>query len=125
MVGISSTDEFIIRDIHLIIIGFDGFGHTIDIRLGIDTLLLGFFFDLLTVFICSGHKADIVAFFAFETGYGIGQNDFIGIADVGFAGCIGNGGSDVIGFLGHGLTPFYRLVESYKNVPERCSGTIE
>ena len=48
------------------------------------------------MFVGSCLKEYVVALLTFVAGDGIGKDDFVGVADMGFAGCVGDGGGDVV-----------------------------
>ena len=48
------------------------------------------------MFVGSCLEEYVIALLTFVAGYGIGKDDFVGVADMGFAGCVGDGGGDVV-----------------------------
>ena len=52
------------------------------------------------MFVGSCLEEYVIALLTFVAGDGIGKDDFVGVADMGFAGCVGDGGSDVCGRFG-------------------------
>ena len=55
------------------------------------------------MFIGSCLKEYVIALLTFVAGDGIGKDDFVGVADMGFAGCVGDGGGDVVFLFFHGF----------------------
>ena len=48
------------------------------------------------MFVGSCLEEYVIALLTFVAGDGIGKDDFVGVADMGFAGCVGDGGGDVV-----------------------------
>ena len=60
-----------------------------------DTFFFRTFLNFLTVLISTRHKPYIISAHPFVTRNGIGRDGFIGVADVRFARCVGDGSGDV------------------------------
>jgi len=68
------------------------------------------------MFIGSCLKEYVIALLTFVAGDGIGKDDFVGVTDMGFAGCVGDGGGDVVFLFFHGLlSPFLNV-----DAPSQC-----
>ena len=65
------------------------------------------------MFVGSCLEEYVIALLTFVAGDGIGKDDFVGVADMGFAGCVGDGGGDVVFLFFHGF------VVSFFNVDAR------
>ena len=62
------------------------------------------------MFVGSCLEEYVIALLTFVAGDGIGKDDFVGVADMGFAGCVGDGGGDVVFLFFHGLlSPFSEM----------------
>ena len=62
------------------------------------------------MFVGSCLEEYVIALLTFVAGDGIGKDDFVGVADMGFAGCVGDGGGDVVFLFFHGLlSPFLNV----------------
>ena len=106
MVIIGGADEFIIGSVHQIPDPLNLTGHIVHEFLRSNACLLSLQLDLLTVLVGSGLEKYVVALESAETGNGVRQYDLIGVANVGLAGCVGNGRGHVKLFLFHFLPLF-------------------
>ena len=61
------------------------------------------------------HRIAVIA------GDGIGKDDFVGVADMGFAGCVGDGGGDVVFLFFHGLLSPFLNVDAPENIIVFCA----
>ena len=73
------------------------------------------------MFIGSCLEEYVIALLTFVAGDGVGSNYFIGVADVRFARCIGNGGSDVVFLFFHGLLSPFLNVDAPENIIVFCA----
>ncbi len=102
VVFIGRSDEAVVGSVHQIPDPLDLAGLHIDELLWRYAGFLGFFFDLLAMFVRSGLEVDIIAKHPLVTGYGIRHDDLIGIADVRFAAGISDRcGNVVFSFVLH------------------------
>ena len=106
MVIIGGADEFIIGSVHQIPDPLNLTGHIVHEFLRSNACLLSLQLNLLAVLVGSGLEKYVVALESAETGNGVRQYDLIGVADVGLAGCVGNGRGHVKLFLFHFLPLF-------------------
>ena len=90
VVGVGGTNEVVVGGIHAIPDTADVACHVVNVVLGGDTGGLCQFFDLLTVFIGTGHEENVITALALIAGDGVGHNDFVGIADMRLTGRIGD-----------------------------------
>ena len=90
VVGIGGTDEVIVGGIHAVPDAADVACHVVNVVLGGDPCCLCQFFDLLTVFIGTGHEENVITALTLIAGNGVGHNDFVGIADMRLTGRIGD-----------------------------------
>ena len=59
------------------------------------------------MFVGSCLEEYVIALLTFVACDGIGKDDFVGVANMRFAGCVGDGGGDVVFLFFHGLlSPF-------------------
>ena len=72
------------------------------------------------MFVGSCLEEYVIALLTFVAGDGIGKDDFVGVADMGFAGCVGDGGGDVVFlFFQSLLSPFFIVdVSEIKKSPQ-------
>ena len=62
------------------------------------------------MFVGSCLEEYVIALLTFVACDGIGKDDFVGVADMRFAGCVGDGGGDVVFLFLHGLlSPFSEM----------------
>ena len=68
------------------------------------------------MFVGSCLEEYIIALLTFVAGDGIGKDDFVGVADMGFAGCVGDGGGDVVFLFFQGLLSPFLNVDASENI---------
>ena len=73
------------------------------------------------MFIGSCLKEYVIALLTFVAGDGIGKVDFVGVADLGFAVCVGDGGGDVLFLFFHGLLSPFLNVDAPENIIVFCA----
>ena len=73
------------------------------------------------MFIGSCLKEYVIALLTFVAGDGVGKDDFVGVADMGFAGCVGDGGGDVVFLFFHGLLSPFLNVDAPENIIVFCA----
>ena len=62
------------------------------------------------MFVGSCLEEYVIALLTFVACDGIGKDDFVGVANMRFAGCVGDGGGDVVFLFFHGLlSPFSEM----------------
>ena len=96
MIIISCSDESVIGGVHQVKDPLDLCCLHVDKGLWSHSGCLGFFFDLLAMFVCSGLESDIITDQSLVAGNGIGHDDLIGVSDVRFAAGIRYCGCNVI-----------------------------
>ena len=116
VVIICGTDKFIIGSVHQIPDSLNLAGHIVHEFLRSNACFLGLQLNLLAVFVRTGLKEYVVALESAETGNGVRQYNLIGVADVGLAGCVGNGRGHVKLFLFHFL-PLFSLQTKDQKTP--------
>ena len=116
MIIVGGTDEFIIGSVHQIPDALNLGRYVIHEFLRSNACLLSLQLDLLTVLVGSGLEEYVVALESPETGNGVRQYDFIGVSNVGLAGCVGNGRGHVKLFLFHFL-PLFSLQTKDQKIP--------
>ena len=90
MIIIGCTDELIIGNVHAVKLFPDHCGDAVNKFFRRNALGQSFFFYLLTMFVGSCLKTDIITCHSLITGNGIRQYNLINISDVRFTGCIRN-----------------------------------
>ena len=108
MIFISGADEFVIRSIHQIPDLFNLICGIVNEFLRSDASFFCFQLNLLAMLIGSGLEKYIVTLKSLITGNAVCQYNFIGISDVRFSGCIGNGCGHIKLFLFHLLILCFR-----------------
>ena len=73
------------------------------------------------MFVSSGLEEYVIALLTFVAGDGIGKDDFVGVADMGFAGCVGDGGRDLVFLFFHGLLSPFLNVDAPENIIVFCA----
>ncbi len=96
MVIICGTDKLVIRSIHQIPDPLDLCRYIIYELFWCDSCLLCLQFNLLAVLISSGLEKHVISLAPFVARNGICQDNLISIADMRFAGCIGNRSCNII-----------------------------
>jgi hypothetical protein len=93
--GFGGADEIVIGTAERCHHVFEQLRHLLDEFGGAAALLAGRLLDLLAVFIGAGQEQDVIAVEPFEAGKRIRCQHFIGMADMGSAIRIRNGGGDI------------------------------
>ena len=112
VVVVGGADKVVVAGVHGVPDGADLAGDLVHIGLGGHTGGARDLLDFLAVLIGAGAEEDVVALHSLEAGDGVGEDDFIGVADVGFPGGVGNGGGNVELFLFHGDSFFLDTLKS-------------
>ena len=99
MHGVGGADKAVVGGIHQVPNALDLGADIVYILLRGDACGLCLLLDFLTVLIRAGLEIYIVACLPLITGNGIGQYDFVSIADMGLCRGIGNCSCNIIGFL--------------------------
>ena len=106
MVLICGTDEFVIGCVHQIPDILDLAGYIVNEFLRCHSGFFCFQLNFLAVLVSSGLEKYVIALLSFVTCDGICQNSLIGVADVGLAGCVGNGCGNIIFWFAHCVSSF-------------------
>ncbi len=110
MVLVRGPDEFVIGRVHQVPDLTDLPCHVIYKFLRGNAGFRRFQFNLLSMLIRSGLEKHIISLKSFVAGNAVRQYDLIGIADVGFSGCISDGSGHVIFFSVHLFTSFFLIL---------------
>src|SRR5699024_4538430 len=122
MVGVRGADKIIIGSIHQIPDLLYLPSHFVLILLGGNLGFLRLQLDLLSMLVCPGLVIDVIALLTFVAGDGVRQHDLIGIADMRFAGGVGNRRSHIIfsfAFLTH------TIVSLLNKIPIRIKNVFD
>ena len=105
VVRIGGADEPVVGGVHPVPYRADLGRYAIHIFLGADPLGLSIFLDLLPMLVRAGEKIHVEPHHSFVPRNHIRQNHIVGVADVGLAGGIGDGGGNVkLGFVHDGAS---------------------
>ena len=85
MVLIGCTDKFVIRCVHQIPDPFDLTGYIVHELFRRNTRFLGFQFDLLSMFVCSGLEKYVISLTSFISCDRVRKYDLISVSDMRFA----------------------------------------
>ena len=112
MGGVGGADEVVVGGVHRVPDLADLAGNPVDIGLGGDAGGLRLLLDLLAVLVGAGAEEDVVALHPLVAGDRVGEDDLIGVADVGLGRGVGDGRRHVKLFLFHLKHPFKVFLEN-------------
>ena len=119
VVGIGSSDEFVIGCVEQVADILDLAGNTVNVLFGCDALGGGNLLDLLTVLVCARLEENIVALQSFVSRYCVRHNYLVAVADVRLTGSVGDRRCDVkFSFTHKFISSFVYLLSAEKNAPK-------